>query len=688
MNGIKEIKPNTYKVLVPRGIRYLSQWQDFRILPLPHILDKQIPGCGFTEYCLTNHQDLVLCSPRKLLLENKYDQHKEDIYYVINSYEKIVGPDRDITKDTKDQRRLKELNYVESDEIKELKHKFYVNLKNEIGKYISLRRLKRLPFKIIVTYDSFHLVKQALIDLQESIERTQFVIDEFQSIFTDATFKSSTELNYITSLKGMQNLCFVSATPMIEKYLRQVDIFKDLPYYELDWESDDPMRVKRPKLTVRSSKAATTTAKEIINSYLSGEFDYKFINTPEGQKKFFSKEAVIYMNSVNNILNVIKACNLSPEQVNILCADTPENQSRVRRKLGRKFSIGKIPLKGQPHKTFTFCTRTVYLGADFYSTNAKSFIISDANVDTLAVDISLDLPQILGRQRLIENPWKDEADFYYKSTCSNKTYTRQELDDRVKEKLRKTNLGLSIYNKLDDIDERLELTGKYEDSIILKNYRNDYLAVNRIYINSKTIIKKPVLNNLVMIAEQRAFDIQQIDYADRFQMFSELRKNEFMVGDRNSQSQILDFFNEYEKLPNLYQKLKYLCEFNFESDLIKTRVLDSITEKHFKEYYETLGPEGCRSCSYNITRINNKLNINTFDISLLTSEIYKTFKSGEKYSNKDLKDILGRIYNSVGYTKTPVASDLRKYFKLREGIKIKDSAGKWIRGIELLNKIV
>jgi len=32
--------------------------------------------------------------------------------------------------------------------------------------------------------------------------------------------------------------------------------------------------------------------------------------------------------------------------------------------------IGDIPQRGEPHKMFTFCTSTVYIGADFYSTNA------------------------------------------------------------------------------------------------------------------------------------------------------------------------------------------------------------------------------------------------------------------------------------------------------------------------------
>lgn len=98
---------------------------------------------------------------------------------------------------------------------------------------------------------------------------------------------------------------------------------------------------------------------------------------------------------------------------------------------------------------FTFCTRTTYLGADFYSDNARSVILSDANVDCLAVDISLDLPQILGRQRLTENPWKNSAEFYYKSlTDKNKNkMTEEKFNAVIAEKKRMTESLLQTWNQ-------------------------------------------------------------------------------------------------------------------------------------------------------------------------------------------------------------------------------------------------
>ena len=76
---------------VPSGIRYISQWENFKIPDLPHIMNKQIPGCGFTEYCITNEEDVILCSPRKILLQNKYEQHKDDVYLVVNEFDQDPG---------------------------------------------------------------------------------------------------------------------------------------------------------------------------------------------------------------------------------------------------------------------------------------------------------------------------------------------------------------------------------------------------------------------------------------------------------------------------------------------------------------------------------------------------------------------------------------------------------------------
>ena len=79
-------------IIVPSGIRYVTEgdWYNLDRFPFPHILDKVLTGCGFTEYCLRNQQHLILCSPRRLLLQNKEDQHQGELYYFKNDLESII----------------------------------------------------------------------------------------------------------------------------------------------------------------------------------------------------------------------------------------------------------------------------------------------------------------------------------------------------------------------------------------------------------------------------------------------------------------------------------------------------------------------------------------------------------------------------------------------------------------------
>ena len=51
---------------------------------------------------------------------------------------------------------------------------------------------------------------------------------------------------------------------------------------------------------------------------------------------------------------------------------------------------------------------------------------------------------------------------------------------------------------------------------------------------------------------------------------------------------------------------------------------------------------------------------------MLRKEIYFNFQVGDKYSMKELKEKVGEIYQKLGITKTPKATDLKKYFALKK----------------------
>lgn len=670
------------KLEVPSGIRYISDWKDYRIHSFPHILNKQIPGCGYTEYCIRNSDDTILCSPRKILLQNKYEQHPDTTFLVVNTYESEVGTDKDLTKYPRVRRTswYKKPNLERIKKEAKQKEDFFKDLTYKISTYIKACRLNNKPVKILVTYDSFRIVKD-IINHQDNLEKFQIVVDEFQSIFTDSKFKSDTEMQFVDNLQGIQRVCYVSATPMIDKYLDMLDGFKDLPYYELDWEAKDPCRISRPKIITRNLKSVYMEAGPIIKDYLDGNFEYRYVRDPGSDnekdvKKIESKEAVFYVNSVNNITSIIKRAKLTPEQVNILVANTPENITRIHKNLGRKYNIGTVPLRDEPRKMFTFCTRTVYLGADFYSDNARSFIISDANIDTLAVDITLDLPQILGRQRLRENPWKDEAILFFKSITTNNKQAKEVFEEKLAKKERKSENLLSVFQKGNQ-EEKGDLSEAYQKLAKTFNYKDDFVAVNKKKIGDTTILT-PVFNNLVKVSEMRAYEIQQVDYSDRFTVFNELGK----VGGVDNIEELEKFFKEYKEQGSRQYKLKYLCEYC--EKVGNLSILQHIEEKRFSDYINVLGLDVCKAVWYNISQLDKRLNILSFDMTKIKEKLSNEFEIGQSYTNTFIKSKLTKIYKDLGYRATAKASDLLEYFEAKDCLISVDS--KRVHGLKILKK--
>ena len=670
-------KLNDY--VVPRGIRFISELgTDFRFykLPVKCIINKQLPGCGFTEYCLRGPENVILCSPRKMLLKNKKDQHGREVYLVVNELEKEVAVDKDLSKVDKSQAFI--------DTLKEMVHgkdTVYNRLMNEIKDYLGERKYLGKPAKILVTYDSYRIVKDILTSLG-IFQSFYTIIDEFQTILHDSKFKSDTELDFLYHLQQSHSALFVSATPMLEEYLNMLDEFDGLPYINMDWGKEDSTRVLKPSLKVLTMKSVGTKLPEIIQSYKDGNFERAIRMVNGYPREIISDEAVFYVNSVNHITSIIKKCELKPEEVNILCSDTPDNLKKIQKKLGKKFKIGEVPLEGEKPKMFTFCTRTVYLGADFYSLCARSFIFSDSNIDSLAVDISEDLPQILGRQRLFANPWKNEAIFYYRSTCDYRKISQKEFDKEIERKKRATNNLLRSFESAPD-DAKFDLAEKYQKDAKASNYKDDYIAVNE--HQGGTLI--PVLNNLVLVNEIRAFRIQQIDYKDRFTVFSTIHNS--LSSDDIINQRVSEFLEQYQKLGTFKAKLRYLCEFGFNDNVISI-VLDQIGEHdNIKSYYTALGPQKLRALGYDRYKIEKELGIVTFSYELLESTIYNEFKVGDKLTLSGIKDRLGYLYSSINYTAVPKATDLEKFFEVRPIViyeKKDNGSRKQIKGYELLKK--
>ena len=663
---------NKTVVVVPAGIRYLSDWLDFKFPGHPCIIDKKVPGCGFTEYCIVNPDDVILCSPRKVLLKNKTDQHPGEVLYI--NPEKFGEEDLEVDKEKYKPTKVIPISVlpqmkevvVENEEAEELDRIKYPPLLTQdeldsslqvtataIRNYIIARRSQNKPVKILVTYDSFKYVRNILLNLNENLCNYHIVVDEFQSIFTDSSFKSEIEFDFTNSLKTLFNVYFVSATPMMENYLDQVDTFKDLPYYELDWESAQPERLIRPFIKTRRVKSIVSEGTRIINEYKNKQYEEINFKDPitGAIKTIQSKEVVIYINSVSNIISLIRNTSLLPGDVNILCADTRRNRAKIKKRLGSRYKIGTIPLKGDKRKMVTFCTRTVYLGADFYSDNARTIILSDSNIASMAVDISLDIPQIMGRQRLPENPWKNIGELYYINSFNQLTI--DQFNDYVEQKMKKTEEYLKL-NELYDLkkdlfDTYLEPFLFYKENV---KYENEYSVIMIDPTSNRKVFE---INTLAILAEKRAYEVQNSDYTNTSQFAS--------AGLDLQVSKVTEFFEKFNNTKLFVDRLRLVCEYKSILSPIEFNVILTQVPTKIYNIINQIGTDKCKALSYNITDINRIIS-NKSKRDLIIDDIRPKLVKGEKYTSEKIKSLLKETYDKLGINITPKVKDFEEdYFK-------------------------
>ena len=681
-------KMNVIPINVPEDVEYISEWESFT-LPLGHsILDKTICGCGFTEYCLNNNIPTVLCSPRKKLLENKEEQHNSEegrmkglkwIYYFRNDYENNI--EFDGNNDINTPFGKSSSNYLSAiqtqeniDEIKENERINYLRkIKDQLREYVEYCKNNNLPFKIIVTYDSLYHILNVLSEFYRSSE-FYCIVDEFQSIFVDSSFKATVELDFVEDLKLCENVLYLSATPMLERYLIQLDEFKDLPMYKLIW---DDSRIERVRIEFRVVRSINNAISKLVEDYRNGKGKEKVLS--DGTIKY-SKELVIFVNSIKSITDIIKKCDLKPEETNIVCADNSKNIKALR-KVGHK--VGKIPTEGQHHKMFTICTRTTYLGADFYSTNAYTVVCSDCNIQTMTVDISLDLPQILGRQRLKENVFRNEALLLYKAETKKMAIINEEKlvnDEKVREKEEKTLEMLKGYETLTDIQKKLCAEKWARDD---KLYEKDYIGVSK-----RT--GQATFNFLVKIADQRAYEVSRREYIDKITIkrgIESIGSADVSVDEKNYITEdIQSFREEFNRDGVFVRRMKMLCDCYFadpEFFINHDKTLQTIIPREYQNYINLLGFERIRALKYQ--ELDLKREISTTR-SLKENFITTFFTIGSKYSKKQIKDGLKKYYEENNIIKTPKATDLEEYFDLKTcKVKIND---KWENGFEIISKKV
>lgn len=612
---------------VPDGIKYLSEWKElWNLLPMNqhYILNKRICGCGATEAYIGSDRKVILASPRKQLLYNKYSQHLSDnlhLYRYQGNREK----------------------YFES---KSYSEKDIFAFNDELGKYI-----KSGGKKILTTYDSLRKIKEVLVADEENLDKWTVVVDEFQAMFYDCQFKPTTEYEFGQILGAFNTVVYLSATPFLESYLDMTRQFKDMTFYELLWP-ESMMQIPKVEV-IKSKKSVFKLCSELIGKYREGKGN----STVVDGKEFVAKEAVFYINDVSIIKNIIKKNSLKADEVNIICSSKSENIKKLNelsREVGEKFMIGDIPGKGEPHKMFTFCTSTVYIGADFYSTNAYSYIFANPLVKSMTVDVSVDLQQIIGRQRLDTNPVRNTATLYFNTRKSK--VTEEELENSIKEKKDKTKKQIDNFNAVPNKDEQLQMM---ENTIRQQGHKEHYCCIIKDADNNVRIVE----NEILEISERRAWEVTNRIYNNDFSMYRALRVGAVVTKSSGSDDpEVQRIFKEWNLDNQFPRKARLYCDLydNF------PELLEDCTfiEGKYKKYHDALGKEGFEALCWREDYIRQAIEPTPFDKlpkDQIAVKLIDALKTDKTYTKSEVKDLLQGIYKELNIAGKPSASDISEY---------------------------
>lgn len=626
-------------VPIDPGIRFITQWMDqngnFKIsqfLPPGRkiIVNKKITGCGFTSFFIFNNENTILVAPRTLLIRDKVEQaNKEkgrEVTYYFN----------------REQNKGKSLYTVD-------------DLRNKFTVYQNECMMLNIPMKIFVTYDSF----AGLIDMLENDfgynidEVFRIAVDESHCIIKDVMLKENINAprlsQFLSRLFMYSSIVFISATP-IYNYMQEIPEFKnnEVDYIELQWDSLIP--VNRFSYRCISSLDAFD---KIYNSYVSrtdenGRNVFDVIYGNNGQV-IYSYEGIIFLNDVTDIARIIKKYidklgKINPSDVMVICSDNQKNSTTLS-KLSCPIKITKtLPKNGDPHPIWTFATRTSFEGVDMYHPTGSTFVIANYSIESLAIDIASDIPQIIGRLRRDDNPFKYNIHIYYKNGTDYVDTT--DFIQMQNAKMNESRIRIETWNSLTP-----ELRGSYLIDLTDKIRQKP----NDLYI--KTVNGLPEINNLLIVNEQYCHDILnnqthwfvalsvQINKAQYGTLVEQLRITlQQTLTPTTTRDRIWSTWCFIESYPHLKDEVFFM--------------LNNERYKDIARFFSVLTLEEIKSMGYNSTKLNDLIRAKQL-MNEVRNEIPKYLLSGQTYSKKQVKSIIQSVYDKYGIQKTAKATDLK-----------------------------
>jgi hypothetical protein len=562
---------------------YATQIKELTHVPYGYV-NKTICGCGLTSVALENNRNTIIAVPNQQLTTNKACQYPNDRTTNI-VFPVMAG----VTMEDIDM-------YIKSTSI----------------------------VKIMITYDSLWKVEHLL-----ATRRYDLVIDESDQLLKCTNLKLDDKddiysIDVLTKLFEIaktykDRTSFISATPIPLEYMP--DWISELDQVKIEWSNT----IKAKPYLMERTYPFKSIREEIIKPLQKN--DKVIIND------LATSKVIVFVNSVSNIIKIIKECELDSDDVAIVIGDNVKNDIKIKG-YNRLQDPSKLP-------KFTFITSVGFQGIDLYDKDALSIVVSNTTRSFTMVDMMTDLKQAVSRQRNKTNPNYDKYVFIYNQSIFNKT---------------EEELLIHLDKIQSDIVEAIDI---YEYA----KANNKKAGFDMLSKDSKDFAHYTIYNR-----DDDTFEMNKMAFmADKY-FILETRKQftqGFDIRGSFDSSEVVNCKIEMKKEVSFADLVLYFREVLQNSDnnisdwgVYSTRVewID-IIEKCFKLYNKVWS---------NVTTAKEMLTNYNNPQGQIAIKIKNLFSVGQRYTRADIKKQLKDLYLKESINRTAKHTDLNEYFDTRE----------------------
>ena len=562
---------------------------------LPHncIFNKVVTGCGGTTVVLKNTEDYVIAVPTTELIINKTGITiagvSKEPYNGIYPFG-LFGRFDDALP------RLKE--YLNSPGTK----------------------------KIMCTYDK-------LPRLMEYIKPSNYrlLIDEYHCLLKAYSYRQKAINGVLENFRQFKSFCFMSATPILPSF--RPNCLAGVKEIQADWGGS----LEKLTVELQQTNKPYALVANIINAYKRDGF----ITSEEGIRSY---EAFFFINSVTDIVAILKHCNLSNEEARIVCANSDENE--------RKLSGYAISNSRSPNKMFNFITSKSFEGADYHSKTGLCFVVSTQSNPHTQASIDTDIPQIAGRIRTKDNPFRN-----FMVHIFNTNYKKLNLDMTYEQMEAKTNSALEKAQKT------VEFFNSAKDKDVKENLRANIMQnLNKWYMSYDSINDKFILNDILPKLELYNYQVNQRIYKDGISVSKGYSDNgietsveDYLMVEDSISTKKLSFkeaFLRYAKIMSENAHSPALLLLEEQQPLIRAAFHNLGVARVKNLRYIKKSVEAALSCLDDDKTKEQKL----------AQLIVRLIPTATTITVANVLDKMSQAYNEIGISRKPKSKDLHQWF--------------------------